>query len=103
MPTARTSPNSSALLDAIEQGADLAMGSRWVPGGSVVNWPLHRQAISRIGSPYSRVMLGVNIKDVTGGYRAFRRSTLEELNLDSVDSVGYGFQVDLPGGWRSWG
>ncbi len=74
------------------------MGSRWVPGGSVVNWPLYRQAISRIGSTYARIMLGVKIKDVTGGYRAFRRSTLEALNLDEVESVGYGFQVDLA--WR---
>jgi dolichol-phosphate mannosyltransferase len=86
------------LLDAVEQGADLAMGSRWVPGGSVVNWPLYRQAISRTGSTYARLMLGLKIKDVTGGYRAFRRSTLEKLNLDQVDSVGYGFQVDLA--WR---
>jgi len=86
------------LLDAVEQGADLAMGSRWVRGGSVVNWPLYRQAISRIGSTYSRVMLGVKIRDVTGGYRAFRRTTLEKLNLDQIESVGYGFQVDLA--WR---
>ena len=86
------------LLEAVEQGADLAMGSRWVPGGSVVNWPLYRQAISRVGSTYARIMLGVKIKDVTGGFRAFRRTTLEKLNLDSVDSVGYGFQVDLA--WR---
>ncbi|MGW9412570.1 polyprenol monophosphomannose synthase [Arthrobacter cupressi] len=86
------------LLTAVEEGADLAMGSRWVPGGSVVNWPLYRQAISRIGSTYARIMLGVKIKDVTGGYRAFRRSTLEALKLDEVESVGYGFQVDLA--WR---
>ncbi|WP_457974768.1 polyprenol monophosphomannose synthase [Arthrobacter sp. D1-17] len=86
------------LLDAVEKGADLAMGSRWVPGGSVVNWPLYRQAISRIGSTYARLMLGVRIQDVTGGYRAFRRTTLEKLNLDQVESVGYGFQVDLA--WR---
>ncbi|MDQ0078508.1 polyprenol monophosphomannose synthase [Arthrobacter oryzae] len=86
------------LLGAVEQGADLALGSRWVRGGSVVNWPLHRQAISRMGSTYARIMLGLKIKDVTGGYRAFRRSTLEKLNLDEVDSVGYGFQVDLA--WR---
>lgn len=86
------------LLDAIDDGADLAMGSRWVRGGSVVNWPLHRQLISRVGSLYSRIMLGVKIKDVTGGYRAFRRTTLEKLNLAEVESVGYGFQVDLA--WR---
>jgi dolichol-phosphate mannosyltransferase len=86
------------LLEALEEGADLAMGSRWVAGGSVVNWPLYRQMISRTGSTYARLMLGLKIKDVTGGYRAFRRTTLEKLNLDQVDSVGYGFQVDLA--WR---
>jgi dolichol-phosphate mannosyltransferase len=86
------------LLEAIDHGADLAMGSRWVPGGRVVNWPLYRQAISRVGSTYARLMLGLKIKYVTGGYRAFRRTTLEKLNLDQVDSVGYGFQVDLA--WR---
>lgn len=86
------------LLDAINDGADLAMGSRWVPGGGTVNWPLYRQAISRTGSTYARIMLGLKIKDITGGYRAFRHSTLEALNLDQVESVGYGFQVDLA--WR---
>jgi dolichol-phosphate mannosyltransferase len=86
------------LLYALEEGADLAMGSRWVAGGSVVNWPLYRQMISRTGSTYARLMLGLKLKDVTGGYRAFRRTTLEKLNLDQVDSVGYGFQVDLA--WR---
>jgi len=87
-----------ALLEAVDQGADLAVGSRWVKGGSVGSWPLYRQAISRTGSTYARIMLGLKIKDVTGGYRAFRRTTLEKLNLDQVDSVGYGFQVDLA--WR---
>ncbi|WP_284982191.1 polyprenol monophosphomannose synthase [Arthrobacter sp. efr-133-TYG-118] len=86
------------LLEAINDGADLAMGSRWVPGGGTVNWPLYRQAISRTGSTYARLMLGLKIKDITGGYRAFRRSTLEALKLDQVESVGYGFQVDLA--WR---
>lgn len=87
------------LLDAVRNGADLAMGSRWVSGGRVVNWPFIRKAISRVGSAYSRIMLGVKIKDVTGGYRAFRRQTLEKLNLAEVESVGYGFQVDLA--WRT--
>ena len=82
------------LLEAVEQGADLAMGSRWVPGGSVVNWPLYRQAISRVGSTYARIMLGVKIKDVTGGFRAFRRTTLEKLNLDYGGLGG----LRLPGG-----
>lgn len=86
------------LLDAVEQGADLVLGSRWVPGGKVVNWPLHRKLISTCGSFYARTMLGISIRDITGGYRAFRRTTLEALDLDAVDSVGYGFQVDML--WR---
>ncbi len=98
-PTAPTSPNSfPSCWKPLSRAPTLAMGSRWVPGGSVVNWPLYRQAISRVGSTYARLMLGLKIKDVTGGYRAFRRTTLEKLNLDQVDSVGYGFQVDLA--WR---
>ncbi|MFC8303379.1 polyprenol monophosphomannose synthase [Specibacter sp. NPDC057265] len=86
------------LLDAVDQGADLVLGSRWVPGGEVVNWPLHRKVISTCGSLYSRVLLGISIRDVTGGYRAFRRSTLEALDFSAVASVGYGFQVDML--WR---
>lgn len=83
------------LLAAVQDGADLAMGSRWVPGGSVVNWPLHRMMLSRGGSLYSRVLLGVKIRDITGGFRAFRRGTLEKVDLNSIVSVGYCFQVDL--------
>ncbi|HKU12634.1 MAG TPA: polyprenol monophosphomannose synthase [Sinomonas sp.] len=86
------------LLDAVDQGADLVIGSRWVQGGSVVNWPFYRQLISRTGSTYARIMLGLKVKDMTAGYRAFRRTTLEKLDLNAVESVGYGFQVDLA--WR---
>ncbi|MET8473717.1 polyprenol monophosphomannose synthase [Streptomyces sp. NPDC006422] len=82
------------LLTALK-GADLVLGSRWVPGGRVVNWPKHRQFISRGGSTYSRLLLDVPIRDVTGGYRAFRRETLEGLGLEEVASQGYCFQVDL--------
>ncbi|MFJ5550755.1 polyprenol monophosphomannose synthase [Streptomyces sp. NPDC093225] len=82
------------LLTALK-GADLVLGSRWVPGGRVVNWPAHRKLLSRGGSTYSRLMLDVPIRDVTGGYRAFRRETLEGLGLDRVASQGYCFQVDL--------
>ncbi|MFZ3417523.1 polyprenol monophosphomannose synthase [Arthrobacter sp. 3Tela_A] len=83
------------LLEASAAGADLVIGSRWVPGGSVVNWPLHRKLLSRAGSTYSRLMLGIPVRDITAGYRAFRRSTLEKLDLAAVESVGYGFQVDM--------
>ncbi|MGW9405004.1 polyprenol monophosphomannose synthase [Arthrobacter sp. NPDC055585] len=83
------------LLEASAAGADLVIGSRWVSGGSVVNWPLHRKLLSRAGSTYSRLMLGIPVRDITAGYRAFRRSTLEKLDLSAVESVGYGFQVDM--------
>jgi len=83
------------LLEASKAGADLVIGSRWVPGGSVVNWPLHRKLLSRAGSTYSRLMLGIRVRDITAGYRAFRRTTLERLDLAAVESVGYGFQVDM--------
>jgi dolichol-phosphate mannosyltransferase len=79
--------------------ADLVLGSRWVPGGEVVNWPLHRKLISRGGTTYARLALGVPIRDVTGGYRAFRASTLRALGLDEVASQGYCFQIDLA--WRA--
>lgn len=82
------------LLAALDR-ADLVIGSRWIPGGAVVNWPLRRELISRCGSFYSRSMLGLDVRDITAGFRAFRRSTLERIDLDSVESVGYGFQVDM--------
>ncbi|BFV57688.1 polyprenol monophosphomannose synthase [Kitasatospora sp. CMC57] len=86
------------LLTALRT-ADLVLGSRWVPGGEVVNWPRSRLLLSRGGSLYSRLMLDVPIRDVTGGYRAFRRETLEGLGMDQVASAGYCFQVDLA--WRT--
>ena len=86
------------LLDAL-RGADLVLGSRWVPGGSVVNWPKSREALSRGGSLYTRMMLGVPMRDATGGYRAFRADTLRRIDLIGVESAGYCFQVEL--GWRA--
>ncbi len=86
------------MLAALES-ADLVLGSRWVPGGSVVNWPAHRKLLSKGGNTYSRLALGVPIRDITGGYRAFRRQTLEKLDLHDVASQGYCFQVDLA--WRA--
>jgi dolichol-phosphate mannosyltransferase len=86
------------LLDALRD-ADLVLGSRWVPGGSVVNWPKSRELLSRGGSLYTRMMLGVPMRDATGGYRAFRADTLRKLDLTGVESAGYCFQVEL--GWRA--
>ena len=80
-------------------GADLVLGSRWVPGGAVVNWPASRRLISRGGTLYAKIALGIPIRDATGGFRAFRRETLEGLDLDSVASQGYCFQIDLA--WRT--
>lgn len=85
----------AALLEASRDGADLVLGSRWVPGGRVVNWPWHRRLISRAGTRYAQLMLSLNVKDATGGYRVFRRHTLERLRLDEVSSQGYCFQIDM--------
>jgi len=82
------------LLDALD-GADLVLGARWVPGGRVVNWPRRRQLLSRGGNVYSRLALGLRLHDATGGFRAFQRATLEGIDLESVSSAGYCFQVDL--------
>ncbi|GII59028.1 dolichol-phosphate mannosyltransferase [Planotetraspora thailandica] len=82
------------LLAALEW-SDLVLGSRWVAGGRVVNWPKSREWLSRGGSAYSRFMLGLPIRDVTGGYRAFRARTLTGLGLENVQSQGYCFQIDL--------
>jgi dolichol-phosphate mannosyltransferase len=83
------------ILSASAAGADLVLGSRWVPGGGVVNWPWRRRLISRGGTLYARLMLGIHVKDATGGFRAFRRETLERLPLDDVASEGYCFQIDM--------
>jgi dolichol-phosphate mannosyltransferase len=86
------------LLDAL-RSADLVLGSRWIAGGGTENWPKSRQLLSRGGSLYTRLMLGVPIHDVTGGFRAFRADTLRRLDLHEVASQGYCFQVDLA--WRA--
>jgi dolichol-phosphate mannosyltransferase len=82
------------LIEASER-ADLVIGSRYVPGGGVSEWGALRQAISRGGSAYARLALGVSIRDLTGGFKCFRREVLEAIDLDSVQSRGYAFQVEL--------
>ncbi|HEU5421258.1 MAG TPA: polyprenol monophosphomannose synthase [Streptosporangiaceae bacterium] len=82
------------LLAAL-QDADLVIGSRWVPGGVVVNWPRSRQLLSRGGNTYARLMLGVDVHDATGGFRAYRAGALRAIGLQQVESQGYCFQVDL--------
>jgi dolichol-phosphate mannosyltransferase len=75
--------------------ADVVMGSRWIPGGRVENWPWHRQLLSRGGSLYSRLLLRLPQHDVTGGYRVYSATALERMQLGSVDSLGYCFQIDM--------
>nr|WP_296137513.1 polyprenol monophosphomannose synthase [uncultured Tessaracoccus sp.] len=87
------------LLDAIADGADMVKGSRWVPGGSVVNWPKSRELISKGGSLWTRAWLGIPVKDATGGFNAFRADTLRGIGLDEVASAGYCFQIDMV--WRA--
>lgn len=82
------------LLEKLRD-ADLAVGSRWVAGGEIENWPLRRMLLSRAGSLYARIVLGLPFHDITGGYRAFRASALETIGLDGVASQGYCFQIDM--------
>ena len=84
-----------ALLAAADAGADVVLGSRWVSGGGVRNWPAYRELLSRGGSAYSRIALGLPQRDVTGGYRVLTAKALRSIRLEDVHSQGYGFQVDL--------
>lgn len=83
------------LLAAVHAGADLALGSRYVPGGGVSDWGLLRRLISEGGSTYARWVLGLRVRDLTGGFKCFRREVLEAIHFDSVRSRGYAFQVEL--------
>lgn len=87
------------LLDGVNAGADLVIGSRYVPGGKLVNWPKRREFLSKGANTYARLALGAKVKDITAGYRAFRREVLETIGLDQVESAGYCFQIDLA--WRT--
>lgn len=88
-------PEQLPALLAATADADLVIGSRWVRGGSVVNWPWHRVLLSRGGNAYTRLLLGMPVRDATAGYRIFRRETLQVVQLDRVQSLGYVFQVEL--------
>lgn len=87
------------LVAAIEDGADLAIGSRYVPGGSTPDWPWHRKFLSRGGNLYARIMLGHGVKDSTAGYRAFRAGALSRLPYREARASGYGFQVEMA--WKA--
>jgi dolichol-phosphate mannosyltransferase len=82
------------LIAAVADGADLALGSRYVPGGGVRNWGLVRRLISAGGSSYARIILGVKVRDLTGGFKCYRRAVLEAIDLGAVDSKGYAFQIE---------
>jgi dolichol-phosphate mannosyltransferase len=83
------------LLDRASSDADLVLGSRWVKGGGTRNWGLGRQFISRGGSFYARTILGVGVRDLTGGFKCFRAEVLRAIDLPTVTSTGYGFQIEL--------
>jgi len=83
------------LLGAVRAGADLALGSRYVPGGGVRDWGLLRRLVSEGGSTYARLVLGLSVRDLTGGFKCFRREVLEAIHFDRVRSRGYAFQVEL--------
>ena len=82
------------LIAAVEDGADLALGSRYVSGGSVENWGLVRRFVSAGGSLYARLLLGVRVHDLTGGFKCYRRAVLETIDLQAIDSKGYAFQIE---------
>jgi dolichol-phosphate mannosyltransferase len=82
------------LIAACDEGADLALGSRWVEGGGTVNWGLLRQLISRGGSLYARLVLGAGVRDLTGGFKCFRRVVLETIDRKAISARGYGFQIE---------
>ena len=82
------------LIAVVEAGADLALGSRYVEGGAVRNWGLLRRVVSAGGSFYARVLLGVSVRDLTGGFKCYRRAVLEAIDLDAIHSKGYAFQIE---------
>lgn len=84
------------LLAAVDEGgADLAIGSRYVPGGSIPNWPTHRLLLSRWGNRYVNVALGLSVRDTTAGFRAYRASALETIGVDRIGAEGYAFQIEM--------
>jgi dolichol-phosphate mannosyltransferase len=84
-----------ALLNAVDSGADLAIGSRYVPGGAIPDWPKHREYLSRSGSLYARIMLGLQVRDATSGFRCYAGPMLSRIDLDAITADGYGFQIEM--------
>jgi dolichol-phosphate mannosyltransferase len=92
-------PNDLPRFFAALQDADLVLGSRYVEGGGTRNWPVRRKILSRGGSLYARTILGIPVRDLTGGFKCFRREVLETIELDNVRSEGYSFQIEMT--WRT--
>ncbi|HET6345802.1 MAG TPA: polyprenol monophosphomannose synthase [Myxococcota bacterium] len=88
-------PGHLQELVRLSDDYDLVLGSRWVKGGGTKNWPLSRQIISRMGSLYARTVLGVPVRDLTGGFKCFRREVLEGIDLSSIKTTGYAFQIEM--------
>jgi hypothetical protein len=84
-----------ALLGRIDEGADVAIGSRYVKGGDIPHWPLVRRALSRIGNMYASTVLGLGVSDATSGFRAYRANVLQSIDVSNTKATGYGFQVEL--------
>jgi dolichol-phosphate mannosyltransferase len=84
-----------AMLEAAQSGLSLVLGTRWIPGGSVVNWPKSRQLLSRSGTRYASLALGIDLADLTGGFRIYSRELLEALNLTEMTANGYCFQIEM--------
>jgi len=84
-----------ALIHAVEDGVSLAIGSRYVPGGTIPNWKWHRKALSRGGNIYSGLVLGLGVRDATAGFRAYSADALSKIELDTVKADGYGFQIEM--------
>ncbi|MTA38939.1 MAG: glycosyltransferase [Actinobacteria bacterium] len=84
-----------AMFAAISSGKSIVLGTRWIPGGSVVNWPKSRQLLSRSGTRYASLALGIKLADLTGGFRIYSRQLLESLNLKKMDATGYCFQIEM--------
>ncbi len=93
-------PAALPELLRLAESYDLVLGSRWIAGGGIANWPRHRQLISRGGSLYARLWLGLPVADLTGGFKCFRREVLEAIDLSQVRSTGYAFQIEVT--YRAW-
>jgi len=87
-------PADVPRLLAAADGADLVLGSRYVPGGGTKNWGVLRRVVSRVGSLYAQVLLGLRVRDLTGGFKCYRRAVLETIDLDAIKSKGYAFQIE---------